>query len=209
MPDTKGRFSLEEIKIGLEKYKNEFGHYPSAVETDECLYLPSVRQIQRRFGGLPNLKKDLGIEDVHYGRGKFRIEICTSRNKIGFKAERDLEKILVDRFGEPFVHIERPISKDGKRRFDFFVYARNIKFGVDVFYSETRRNIQINVNSKLTNYNDVEDLVYFVMANKDISQEILDSVVEAKPHKPFPKNIKLMTLDKFIEFICTIDPILY
>lgn len=209
MPDTKGRYSLEEIKDGFEKFKNEFGRYPAAIEMDDCSYLPSARQIQRRFGGLPSLKKDLGIEDIHYGRGKFRSEICISRNKIGFKAERDLEKILVARFGEPFVHIERPISRDGKKRFDFFIYAKNAKFGIDVFYSETRRNTQININSKLDSYKDIDsNLIYFVMANKSIDQKMLDGIKEAKPNKPLPDNIKLVALDNFLEIISNIEPIL-
>jgi len=207
MPNSKGMYKIEEIKEGLDKFYAENGHYPSTIELNDCLYLPSARQIQRRFGGLPELKSKLGIKDTHLGKGEFRKNISLSVNKKGFAAERDLEKILIEHFGEPFVHMEKPINNHEKTRFDFFIYSKNVNFGVDIFYSETRRNIQININSKLDNYKDVQAPLYFVLANNDIDQKILDEISAAKPHKPFPRNIKLIALSDFIKFIKKLTPL--
>lgn len=204
-------YKIEEIKNGFDKFYLENGHYPSAVELDNCSYLPSARQIQRRFNGLPNLKLKLGInkEDIHYGRGKFRSKIAKRSNSIGFAAEKELGDILIKYFGEPFVHLEKPISNSKRTRFDFFIYSKSINFGADVFCSETKRNIQVNINSKINNYKDVNTLIYFVVANRDIDQKLLDQISLSKPHKPLPKNIKLITLSNFIKFTKKLTPLRY
>lgn len=202
-------FELDEIKEGFDKFYEKNGHYPSSTDLDNCSYLPAAKQIQRRFGGLPELKFKLGIdkENIHYGRGKFRSEIAKRSNFIGFNAEKMLGNVLIKHFGEPFVHIEKPISNSKRTRFDFFVYAKDINFGVDVFYSETKRNAQVNINSKLDNYKEVKEPLYFVMANLDINQKLLDEISASKPHKPLPFNIKLITIAKFIELIEEISPL--
>ncbi len=206
MPDNKGTYSIKEIKNGFERFFQENDHYPTAPEIDGCDYLPSARQIQRNYGGLPKLRKLLGLPDIHFGIGKFRSKIAHSRNKIGFDAERGLEKILIEHFGEPFVHIEKPINTLGRQRFDFFVYAEDLKFGVDVFYSETERDVQKNINIKIDNYRDTIVPIYFVLANNNIPQAALDKIVSSKSKKPLPLNIKLLTLENFMKLIKTMAP---
>lgn len=206
MPNHKGTYSIEEIKIGFERFLRERGHYPTAPEIDMCAYLPSARQMQRNFGGLPKLREQLGLVDTNFGVGKFRSAIAGSRNRTGFKAERDLERILIDHFGEPFVHVEKPIDETGRRRFDFFIYARDVKFGIDVFYSETKHDIQNNVNIKIDNYTGTSVPVYFVLANTKIPQSVLDEVSLAKSRKPIPSNIKLVAMDNFLELVNGMRP---
>lgn len=63
------KWSLEIIRDGFERFKNEHGHYPKAPDDiDTCSYLPSRRQIQRIFGGLPQLRILLGLEDISFER---------------------------------------------------------------------------------------------------------------------------------------------
>lgn len=207
MPNKKGTYTMEEIGVGFERFLRENGHYPTAPEIDNCEYLPSSRQIQRNFKGLPTLRKQLGFTEINFGIGKFRSKIASARNKSGFAAERELEETLINYFGEQFVHIEKPVSHDGRQRYDFFIYAQNLKFGVDVFYSETRRNIEKNINSKIDNYHNTISPIYFVLANDDIPQQILNQIATSKLQKPLPQNIKLLTMEKFIEFIQTIIPL--
>jgi hypothetical protein len=206
MPDNRGSYSVEEIREGFERFFTEHGHYPTAPEVDTCSYLPAAKQIQRRFGGLPALRKQLGFEEINFGIGKFRSAIASSRNKTGFAAERELEKNLITYFGEPFVHIERPIDTTGKRRFDFFVDTAGYQFGVDVFYSGNKRDIQKNVDLKINNYTGTVVPIYFVLANKEIPQELLDEIVHGKTEKPLPQNIKLITWQGFLELIETMRP---
>jgi len=205
---TGSRYTIEQIKDSFEKYYRENGHYPSAPEVDMCIYLPSTRQIQRRFGGIPKLRKILGINDTHLGAGEFRVTIAKRSNERGFKAERDLEIILIKHFGKPFVHIERPLDGQGKSRFDFYVFALGIEFGVDIFCSDTDRNIQNNINSKLNIYRNISVPIFLVLGNESITQELLDNIVMRKQIKPLPSNMKLLTLENFIIYIKKMSPFL-
>ena len=97
-------WTIESIKSGFERFRIEHGRLPTAPEIDTLDYLPSSRQIQRKFGGLEKLRTLLGYADTHFGKGIFRTQIA---NRIGIKGrqvELMLEKILRKKFGEVFVH---------------------------------------------------------------------------------------------------------
>jgi len=205
MPDRKGTYSIEEIKYGFEKFLKENGHYPTSPEIDLCIYLPSSKQMQRNFGGVTKVREKIGLLDTNLGVGKFRTIIAYEANKKGFDSERKLEKILVSHFGEPFVHIEKPISTLNKRRFDFFIYAKKSNFGVDVYYSSTKKDNQKNINIKINNYINTTEQIYFVLANDSIPQFILDEIMETKM-KLLPRNIKLVTVGNFIQLVKQMEP---
>lgn len=75
----------------MEKYYNEFGRYPTAHDIDLYPYLPSSRQIQRRFGGLPELRKQLGIQITDYTRGRTRSNKAAIIGKRGLNYEKDIQ----------------------------------------------------------------------------------------------------------------------
>jgi hypothetical protein len=54
-PQIEPKWNNENIKAGFDRFITENGRLPTAYEIDDCSYLPSARQIQRRFGGLSNL----------------------------------------------------------------------------------------------------------------------------------------------------------
>ena len=56
------RWDLDKVKIGLDKFYREFGRYPTATEFENYPHLPSARQMQRRFGGIVQLRETLGLE---------------------------------------------------------------------------------------------------------------------------------------------------
>lgn len=198
----KETWAKEELKLAFEKFYKERGHYPTAIEVDECKYLPSARQFQRRFGGLTKFRALIGLTDIHFGIGKYRSRIGNRVGKRGSEAEQELEKILIGRFGEAFVHIEKPINPQIRRiRYDFFIYAKNFIFAVDIFYSDTKRLTKINLDLKLDSYIKTFTPLFLVMANPDITQEDLDDIVKHKPNKPLPSHIKLLTLNNFLALI--------
>ena len=201
-------WAREELKLAFEKFYKERGHYPTAIEVDECNYLPSARQFQRRFGGLTKFRALIGLTDTHFGKGKYRSHISNRVGKRGSEAEQKLEKILINHFGEAFVHIEKPISPQTRCiRYDFFVYAKNSVFAVDVFYSDTKRLTKINLDLKLNSYKNTSTLLFLVMANPNIFQEELDSIISHKPNKPVPSHIKLITLTNFLDIISRMRPL--
>ena len=100
-------WSIQKIKEGFEKFERDNGRLPTAPEIDKLDYLPSSRQIQRKFGGLEKLRQVLGYKDTNFGRGAFRSEIANRVNRRGRDVEIQLEKILSNKFNEVFVHTEK------------------------------------------------------------------------------------------------------
>jgi len=206
----------ENILAGLKRFYQENNRYPTAHEIDSYKHLPSSRQIQRAFGGLVNLRKELGLNIVNYGVGASRSKIAYAVNKRGANLERQIEKILIDRFGEHFVHIEKPIYKyysaeeskkyKNKTRADFFIYAKNYQFCVDVFYTNNYRNLINIINIKQSNYSHLNTDVYLINLNEnsDISEEKISSFMKNKK-KVLDANIKIMNRTQFINFINTLE----
>lgn len=201
-------WTMDALKNGFEKFNQEHGHYPTCDEVDDCEYLPSARQFQRRFDGLTKFREIIGLSDVHLGKGAFRSAISSKIGKRGSNAERKLEKILINYFGESFVHIEKPVSPELRRvRYDFFIYAKNYKFGVDVFCSDTKKNIMKNLDIKINSYKGTSLPLYLVIGDPHITQAVLDDVAASKTIKPLADNMKLKSWDKFLEEIKRIKPL--
>lgn len=194
-------WTIEKIKEGFDHFRNEHGRLPVATEVDDLEYLPSSRNIQKRFGGLAKLRGQLGYENNHFGRGVFRSQIATRVNNRGRSAELSLEKILCDRFGEVFVHTER-IFDSSKNRVDFYIYSPDGNFGIDVFYTETMRSLQSNINIKMSKYNNFPLQLFLVVANKDFKQKDLEQYASSKI-KPLPQNTKIVTLETLSRFLKT------
>ncbi len=100
-------WTKENILDGLTKFFDETNRYPTSFEIDANEFLPSSRQIQRSFGGLPKLRKELGLKISNYTKGRVRSDLAKALSKRGSMSERYFEKILVDKFGEYFVHVEK------------------------------------------------------------------------------------------------------
>ena len=56
------KWTIKQIKAGLELYKELNGNYPSSHEIDTFEYLPSSRSIQRSLGGLEKVREALGFD---------------------------------------------------------------------------------------------------------------------------------------------------
>ncbi len=108
---------IEEIKNGFERFLKENQRYPSAVEIDARNYLPIARQLQRRFGGVPEFRKLIGLEDLHFGKGKFLV-----------MANRDISQETLDEITKAKKYI-KPIPKNTKLITveSFLRYIRQIK----------------------------------------------------------------------------------
>jgi len=131
----------QSIQDGFDRFRREHGRLPTAPELDDTPYLPSSRQIQRAFGGLVSLRKELGYLDTNFGVGAFRSDIARTIGPRGRKAELSLQQELISHFHEVFVHVEKPFSSY-RNRLDFYVYAPDGNFGVDVFDTTTMRDLQ-------------------------------------------------------------------
>lgn len=199
MPQKK-KWSLENIQDGFNNFKNEHGRLPTSLEIDKIKDLPSSRQIQRAFGGLPNLRKTLGYTDTHFGAGKYRSEIGIQSNVRGRAGEKIIKDILIKKFHEPFVHIEKPVGESSKNRLDFYVYSPDGNFGVDVFTTSTQHDLSTNINIKILRYKEFRERLYLVVVSESINIENIESCLLGR-QKLLPDNIKLFLLQDFIKEI--------
>lgn len=199
MPKTK--WTAENLKIGFEKFASKHQRLPTANEIDRLNYLPSARQIQRRFGGLENLRKTLGYSETHFGKGVYRSKYMIGLLNRARNEEAALETLLQQKFGEIFVHREKPFAGV---RVDFFVYTINGNFGVDIFYTDLFINVQKIINIKIQTYKYFSsDLYYVAVGNKkEYGQEELDEYANfRKNERRMPPNHHIVTLEKFLEVI--------
>ena len=197
-------WTLDNIRDGLEYFRELKGRYPTALEIDIFEYLPSSRQIQRKFGGLQRLRESLGHPDIHLGTGKYRSLISHKIGKRGRNAEIDLEKLLIEKFGEIFVHTEKlfDIDKNRKLRVDFYIYCPEGNFGIDVFTTDNFHNLESNVNAKIGKYINFPNELFLVIAGEEITQQALDLYVSRKT-KSMPLLVKLITLATLKEILVT------
>ncbi|TAK58458.1 hypothetical protein EPO14_03895 [Patescibacteria group bacterium] len=191
------RWTVEKIKEGFGRFVTEYGRLPMAPEIDKLDYLPSARLIQSKFGGLEKLRAVLGYKDTHFGKGKFRSKIATRVNARGRDAELALEKVLREKFGEVFVHTER-FFDDSKNRVDFYVYSPDGNFGIDIFYTDTMRDLQKNINIKIDKYSKFPHQLFLVVGNKDFLQTDLNEYVTLKT-KTLPENTTITNLETLFE----------
>lgn len=193
-------WTRDEIIEGVVAFFDREGRFPKAFEFDRFPYLPSSRSIQRNFGGLKQLKQQLGIND-EYHRGKYRSEICRQINKRGRTDEDRIFKNLVEKFGEICVHREKMVSEDtAKERLDFVVYHRMGRIGIDSFYAASIQNLANTLVTKCKKYRDFHDPLYLVLTNEAFSQEQIDLLVSRKDNQP-ATNVSVITEKNLVEVV--------
>ena len=186
-------WTKELIKAGFDRFIQENGRLPTAPEVDKTSYLPTARQIQRGFGGLKALRLALGYEDVDFGSGAHRSKLADRTNKRGRVSERELEEYLVKKFGEVYVHGEKRYG-GGSNRADFIVFTPDGNFGIDVFFTDTLRDLQKNVNLKVDKYADYPSDVplYFVCANVAITEDDIEYTISHMSKIALLPQLKVM-----------------
>lgn len=206
-------WTIDEIIKCFQQYNNDNGHYPSSIEIDECEYLPSVRTIERSFGGLQKVRKELQVSDASLDLRKG--EHSTNRAKKIWKRAHELEhsvyKILCDRFSKQLVHREFFYTDDHRTRADFFIFDNVGGFCVDIFYAETRRNISGCLNLKQRKYYGTGGSVLpypviFLQMNEDFNQSILDEIHSNKKLK-LHEGYYLMDINTFKSFCLSREPL--
>lgn len=198
----KRRWTLENIKGGFDLFFQQHGRFPSVQEIDKLENLPSCRQIQRVFGGLPKLRELLGHKEIFLSKGKHRSKIGFDSNQRSRISEARLRDILYEKFHDPFVHLEKPIDTERKLRTDFYVFNPIENFSVDIFTTETSHDLASNVYSKVQKYShlNLKEKMYLVLFSEKLTEENVALLIKRKKNK-FPENIELITLNNFIKKI--------
>lgn len=200
------KWTLQNVKNGFARFYKENTHFPSAPEIDNYAYLPSSRQIQRKFGGLIKFRTEFGLtgDEVDKSRGGARRNSASATNIASLSSERTVLNFLNSVYGEICVHEQKKYG-EGKNTVDFFVYGKLCNFGVEVFNTYTLRNISINLNIKLPKYYDFPYRLCFVVTGGDFKQDHIDRLI-SKKHIPLLTNMSCMIYDKFKNECIKITP---
>ncbi len=200
------RWTIEKIRKGFEEFFKSNGRYPSVLEIDQYNLLPSSRQIQRKYGGVRELRKNLGLplDLVDLTRGSIRSATAKHTWRRGTNFEKLVYDILVAYFGEMFVHAQKPFN-DHKSRVDFFVFCKNYRFGIDVFYAIDSHSFVGCINAKLKVYIKANFPIILLSANLSLDDD--KRIKRFLANKHLPTDIYVLNLPEFKNFIRKFQPL--
>lgn len=194
-------WTVENIRLAMERYKAEYGTYPGTRDFDTCEYLPTARQIQRRFGGVPKFKQLLDLDgDYNLTTGPVRAAVASNAFKRSYEYEEAFYLALIQQIPEEQVHEQKRI-RPGNVNCDFFIYNRSDKARsvvIDVFYAQNLFNMTGIINIKLKRYSSLLYRTFFVSIGNGITQEDIERLV-ANKKAPLPSHVKVCSEKWFLK----------
>lgn len=195
---TQHSWTKEELKAGFAHFKELYKRYPTAHEIDAFPYLPSARSIQRTFGGLVNLRKELFPEEISdYTRGTHRSKMAKRTYQNGRDLELRFYEYLTNIFEEISVH-EHKVIRPGDVNCDFYIYLNsNEGIIIDIFYADSILNLINVVNLKLKRYALVIPETYLVVVgNAAITQQLINTKAQNRKI-PLPPHVTVVSTEYF------------
>lgn len=168
---TKQEKQLEQIKRAFEVYYSLHNHYPTTTQIDESGLFPlSVKQMQRIFGGIIQLRNLLNLSTTSFSHGPERAKRALHANNRSVAYTRQFYKQILPIFGESNIHQESPVEGDDYRtRSDFKIYKDNKIFLIlDLFYASTLQSLRGCVRIKQKKYHGYNLPVMFVQMNSKV-----------------------------------------
>ncbi len=191
-------WSLENVRDGLEYFKEVNGHYPTSREVDNFEYLPTARTLQRSFGRIVKVRKSLNLSGPHqFSKGKTRSLKAQEADKRARAYETEFFYFLNSKIEEIRIH-EHKVLRPGDVSCDFFVYTTE-KEGVvlDLFYAADILNVANILNIKYKRYlNVVHPIIFIIVGNENIDQAALDKMVKNR-RSSLPNTMRIMTETHF------------
>lgn len=189
-------WTLDNVLEGFREFNRQNGRWPMPEDLAICKYLPNVKTLERKFGGITSIRKALGITEYQYNRGLTRSEKSKMLWKRGVGVEQVLYQKLVKTFHEPFVHNQSRVCVGDKMwRVDFLVYFQKGKFAIDIFFPEADRvHFFNNTNLKFKLYRDFPFLLFLCVGNSQITTELANEyALKYALKKEHNSNIRLIT----------------
>lgn len=138
-----------------------------------------------------------------------RAKIALAGGERGLAAEDYFEPLLITKFGEPYVHVQKRYYKGSKSRYDFLVYAKDRVFGIDIFTTDRKQYITNNIRHKINRYkNAPADLdIYFVLYGFQIDSSELSEVVSSISEIQNYQNMHVLVEASFLELVSSFEPL--
>lgn len=182
-------WNMQSIGEGLEKLISTMGRMPTATEIDAYEGLPSARQMQRRFGGIMAVRKQLGYKEIRLDNGMVRSEVAREIGLRGLALENMVYQELKERFSDVCVHQQRPVGST-KLRLDFYVFSPSGNFGVDVFTAKNINSLKTNMRYKKRRYSSFRGKLYLVYDCPTTVEKTIDGAVVLLSLAEFLEEVK-------------------
>ena len=190
----------------MKEFHLEHGRWPEYKDFHSGNGLPRTRTLERSYGGLVSLRKQLGIH-ADMRTGEARSLSVMNFNERGRIAEDGVYQMLLGHFQEPFIHSQYPISNKTKHRADWCIfYGSGKKVIIDAFWPVDMRSFVGCLNSKIRkhkHYDEKSVPVIFLHMNKEMNDHDVNDFVDRKKIK-LASNQSVMSICEFEEFIKTI-----
>lgn len=196
-------WTLENVLEGFKHFHKLHGRWPIHQDLLNCDYLPTTKTLQRKFGGIVEIRKALGIDNPHFNSGKTRSDRSHILWERSFHSEEEIYLKLVALFHEPFVHNQGRIQlEEGKSgRADFIVYYQKGKFLVDVFFPDSEYiRFMNNCVQKSRTYQNINNLIFCVVSNPKITALDIEKYT-SHVKNVINKNIRFLTEQNFLQVI--------
>lgn len=95
------KYTLKSAISSITNLKEELGREPTIQEIDQCPYTPSARHIQRRWGGIKNLRISAGFNNNDHTKGVTRQNKAKFINNRANKYHLKYINSLFDRYHDP------------------------------------------------------------------------------------------------------------
>lgn len=142
-----------QIKEDILNFIAANGHEPTAIDFDNNESLPSARTIQRRFGGLPALRKELGLKTEDFTKGKARSKKAKASMTKSTTFETELFIELLNKYGHDRVSSPVRVFLNSGKTLDFKIEKDGIIYLIDVFYANSVESFKGCVAIKNRKYN--------------------------------------------------------
>ena len=192
------KYTLKSITEAYNNFIRTNEHEPTAIDFDNDPTLPGARYIQRNYGGLRNLRKELGSAIIDHTTGETRKKAAKAANERCKLYEAELSNAIYKK-----LHDQQTFNPAVIRQFAYQQYIEktddyeNISCDVaisyrdpshviliDFFYPSTIHSLSGCVRSKTSklrrnppkpNLYDCTHEVVFVCVNPDFNQDTIDS----------------------------------
>ena len=177
--------TLEQLKTEYEAFRSAHGRFPTRHDLNSSESLSAnVKAIERKWGGLKNLRKLLNIPSLGL-----------SAPKDPYKKYEDdfkIQELLINTFSKSSITLGSLIKVD----------YENTNFLVDPITSSNRQSFIVSLNSKIKKYQNETSKIYIVdMSNTPNLETILKN-----RKNPTPTHITIVSLDKFTEILAQYKP---
>ncbi|MGV8130836.1 MAG: hypothetical protein ACP5N7_01920 [Candidatus Pacearchaeota archaeon] len=191
---------LNLIGVQWNEFKFKNGRYPTSQEVDTDKNMIPTRTIQRKLGGLKQLREKLGSDVTNFSSGTTRSETAKHCIARSLKEEIDLSNFLYNKFGKrPYVIKQETYNEISQTRSDIGVYYKKGHFFVDTFFAKDRYSLMGSINHKQRKVRGmkIKDTIFYVSTNDElINQEVIDQLLSQKKNK-LPENIRVITMENF------------